>query len=110
MASLQNYLRTNRKRMSLSQEEVAFLLGMNGMEKGSKVCRDEKFVREPSLQTALAYQAIYGKPVSELFAGLYEQVEQGVAKRAKLLSYRKTGRQQPNREEVITNLVSKLAV
>lgn len=110
MASLSNYLRTHRKRLTLSQEEVAFLLGVNGTEKGAKVCRDEKLAREPSLQTALAYQAIYGKPVSELFAGLYEQVEQSVAGRAKLLSYRKTGKAKPKREEVISNLVSKLAV
>ena len=106
MASLSNYLRTNRKRVTLSQEEVAFLLGVNGMDKGIKVCRDENLAREPSLQIALAYEAIYGKPVRELFAGLYEQVEQKVAERAKFLSYRKT--RKPKREEVITNLASKI--
>jgi DNA-binding XRE family transcriptional regulator len=110
MASLFNYLRTHRKRLALSQEEVAFLLGVTGMDRGIKVCRDEKIAREPGLTTALAYQAIYGKPVSELFAGLYEQVQQGVVERAKLLSYRKVGKSKPKREEVITNLVSKLAI
>ena len=105
MASLSNYLRTNRKRMALSQEEVAFLLGINGMNKGVKVCRDESLTREPNLQIALAYEAIYGKPVSELFAGMYEQAEQDVAERAKLLSYRKTGK--PKRQEAIASLVSK---
>jgi hypothetical protein len=87
---------------------VAFLIGVKGMDKSIKVSRDENFVREPSLQTALAYEAIYGKPVSELFAGLYEQVEQEVAERAKYLSYRATGKSKPKRQEVITNLVSKL--
>ena len=106
MASLSNYLRTHRKHLTLSQEEVAFLLGVNGMDKGIKVCRDENLAREPSLQFALAYEAIYGTPVRELFAGLYEQVEQKVAARAKFLSYRKT--RKPKREEVITNLVSKI--
>jgi DNA-binding XRE family transcriptional regulator len=106
MASLSNYLRTHRKRLALSQEEVAFLLGINGMEKGIKVCRDENLAREPSLEIALAYEAIYGKPVRELFAGLYEQVERKVAERARLLNHRKTGR--PKRQEVITDLISKI--
>ena len=88
-SSLQNYLRTNRKRFALSQEEVAFLMGFHGESKGAKVCRDEKFTREPSLLSALAYEAIYQKPVRELFAGLYEQIEQEVSKRAKILNLRK---------------------
>jgi transcriptional regulator with XRE-family HTH domain len=108
MASLSNYLLTHRKRLTLSQEEVAFLLGVKGMDRGIKVSRDENFAREPSLQTALAYEAIYGRPVRELFAGLYEQVEQEVAKRAKLLSHRVTLKPRPKRQEVITNLVSKI--
>src|SRR5258705_177541 len=106
MASLSNYLRTHRKRLALSQEEVAFLLGVNGPNKEIKVCRDENNAREPSLQTALAYEVIYGKPVRELFAGLYEQVEGKVAERARLLSYRQNGK--PRRQKVITNLVSKI--
>ena len=110
MASLPNYLRTHRKRQTLSQEEVAFLLGVNGMDKGIKVSRDENLAREPNLRIALAYEVIYGKPVRELFAGLYEQVEQEVAERAKLLNYRKTGKSKPKRQEVITNLVSKLVI
>lgn len=75
-SQLRNYLKTNRKRLALKQEEVAFMLGFKGEEKGIKVCRDENFTREPSLEMALAYEAIYGQPVRELFAGLYEEVEQ----------------------------------
>lgn len=106
MASLFNYLRPHRKRLALSQEEVAFLIGAKGMDKEIKVSRDENFARKPSLEYALAYEAIYGIPVRQLFAGLYEQVEQKVAERAKLLSYRKIG--QSKRPEVITSLASKL--
>jgi transcriptional regulator with XRE-family HTH domain len=109
MASLSNYLRTHRKRLALSQEEVAFLLGAKGMDKGIKVSRDENLARVPSLQTALAYELIYGKPVRELFAGLYEQIEQEVAERARILRYRKTGKANPARLKVIANLISKLA-
>ena len=59
MKSLPNYLQAQRKRLALSQEEVGFLLGLNGMNKGNKVCRDETFAREPSLPDALAYEVIY---------------------------------------------------
>ena len=110
MASLLNYLRINRKRRTLSQEEVAFLLGAKGMDKGIKVCRDENLTRTPSLADALAYEVIYGKPIRELFAGLYERIEEEVAERAKILRHRKVGRPRPKRDETIINLVSKLAV
>jgi len=110
MSSLQlsNYLRTNRNRLALWQEEVAFLLGFKGEDKGAKVCRDEKFTREPSLRSALAYEAIYGRPVRELFAGMYEQIEQEVAERAKILAYRKVGNQDPKRNQALANLASKV--
>ena len=84
------------------------MVGINGEGKGIKVCRDEKFSREPDLRTALAYEAIYGRPVRELFAGLYEQIEEEVAGRANVLRHRKTGKPNPKRQELITNLVSKI--
>ncbi len=110
MASLSNYLRICRKRLTLSQEEVAFLLGVKGMDKGVKVCRDENLARTPSLEDALAYEVIYDKPIRELFAGVYERIEQEVAERAKVLRHRKIGATRPKRNEIITKLVSKLAV
>jgi DNA-binding XRE family transcriptional regulator len=87
--SLTNYLRANRKRLTLTQEEVAFLLGVPGLGKEAKVCRDENLVREPRLRTALAYEVIYQRPVRELFAGLYEQIEREIVGRAKILNLRK---------------------
>lgn len=110
MTPLPNYLRSNRKRLSLSQEEVGFLLGIQGTGKGEKVCRDEKFVREPSLQTALAYQVIYQKPAHELFAGLYDQIEEHVAARAKILSFRKDkkpSRLTDHKRQVLLDLASR---
>ena len=91
---LPNYLRANRKRLGLSQDEVAFLLGT---QSGAKVCRYERFVREPSLATALAFEAIFKRPASELFGGLYQEIEKQVAERAKALSYR-TSYQKPTRQ------------
>ena len=75
--------------MALTQEEVAFLLGVPGLGKEAKVCRDENLVREPRLLTALAYEVIYQRPVRELFAGLYEQIEREIVRRAKILNLRK---------------------
>src|SRR4051812_8091903 len=82
---LPNYLRANRKRLGLIQDEVAFLLGA---ETGESVCRHERFTREPSLAVALAYEAIYQRPVRELFAGLYEKAEKEVATLVKALNGR----------------------
>ena len=109
-SQLTNYLRTNRKRLALSQEEVAFLLGFKGEDKGIKVCRDERIARKPSLEMALAYEAIYGRPIRELFGGLYDQIEQEVAGRANTLSFRKVQKPNPKKEQALTNLASKAIV
>jgi len=83
MARLPNYLKTYRRRAGLSQDEVAFLLGC---QSGAKVSRYERRSRQPSLETALAYEAVLGVPARELFAGVYEKVEEEIKKRARLLS------------------------
>jgi hypothetical protein len=80
-----NYLRANRKRLALSQDDVAYLLGT---ETGAKVCRHERFLREPELGTALAYEVIFQRAVCELFDGLYRKIEQQVAARANTLATR----------------------
>ena len=51
--------------------------------------RYEKFDHLPNLETALAYEAIFKTPISELFGGLYQKVEAEVAERTKLLSEKK---------------------
>lgn len=48
-----------------------------------------------------------GKPVRELFAGLYEQVQLDVAKRAKILGFRKRGLD-AKRHTTLINLASKV--
>jgi hypothetical protein len=62
---------------------VAFLLGV---QSGAKVCRHERFTRDPGLETALAYAAIYQRPISELFPGLVEKIQDDVRARAKTLA------------------------
>jgi transcriptional regulator with XRE-family HTH domain len=103
---LPNYLRANRKRLALSQQEVAFLLGTGS---DASVCRYERFVREPNLETALAFEVIFKRSVSELFRGLYQQAERDVAGRAKLLAERKgpkTNRQSARKRETIAELAA----
>lgn len=79
---LDNYLRTHRKRTCLSQREVAFLLGR---ENEMTVSRYERAVQRPSLETLLAYRVIFGAPLEELFAGVFQKVERSVRKRARSL-------------------------
>jgi transcriptional regulator with XRE-family HTH domain len=82
---LENYLRMYRKRAGLSQDEVAYLLGGKS---GTIASRYERFRRTPSLETALACEAIYGVPVKELFAGVSAKAEGLVRRRARLLKKR----------------------
>jgi len=84
---LLNYLRKFRKLSGLSQGDVAFLLGA---QVGAKVCRYERFVRIPSLKTALALEAIFKRPIAELFPGLFQRVEAQVREQAKKLAQRKS--------------------
>ena len=106
MSSLPNYLQTHRKRAALSQEEVAFLLGTKGANKGNKVSRDEHYARTPTLENALAYEVIYGRPVRELFAGLYEEVERDVIAHAKMLMHRVV-EVNPKAQQVITEIAQR---
>lgn len=106
MSQLPNYLRSHRKRLALSQDEVAFLLGALS---GAKVCRYERFIREPGLETALAFEVIFQKSVREIFAGLYRKVEQQVTARAKILAHRKVSNKQGRRLNRKREALAKLA-
>lgn len=101
---LQNYLRTYRKRAGLSQDEVAFLLGC---QSGTKVSRYERLVRQPTLQTAFAYQVFFGVSPHELFAGIFQQVERRTKRRIRLLT-QKFSKAQPDR--LLTRKLSALTV
>ena len=83
-----NHLRRYRKRGALTQEETAFLLGGHC---GTKVSRLERGARPPSLQTALAYQAVFNVPVHELFPGEFQVAVTAVQGRAAKLSRKLEG-------------------
>lgn len=80
--SLPNYLRTFRRRVHLSQADVARLLGGSSR---TTVVRHETGARVPSLETALAYAAIYNVDVRDLFAGHYEDRIADVVAQAEVL-------------------------
>ena len=107
MSQLPNYLRSHRKSLALSQDDVAFLLGCRG---GSKACRLERFAREPSFEEAVALAIICRKPVEEIFAGTFRRMELLIASRAKTLRYGlergKNRRHVEKRREALRDLVA----
>ena len=99
---LDNYLRTHRKKLGLSQREMASLLGCRS---GAKVSRYELSARIPTLHVILAYEVIFQKPVSELFAGLYDRAERQTRRNMRLLLGRlKRRRGDPALARKIANL------
>ncbi|MGH9891472.1 MAG: helix-turn-helix transcriptional regulator [bacterium] len=80
---LPNYLRTYRKITGFSQDEVAFLMGS---ESGTQVSRYERGARKPSIETAFAYELIFGALARDLLAGVFEKVEEKIARRAPALT------------------------
>jgi len=96
---LPNYLRAQRRKSGLSQSEVAFLLGrMNG----AQVSRYEKRRRLPSVETALACEAIFGVPVAELFAGVRDSIGKDIERRRKELSSKLQAKSPKGSEALIT--------
>lgn len=67
-----SYLRTHRKKSGISQRELASIVGY---EHRSSVARHERAESAPPFLMALAYEAVFQVPVSELFPGFYQTVE-----------------------------------
>jgi transcriptional regulator with XRE-family HTH domain len=79
---LRNYLRTYRKRAGLSQREVAVVVGLKS---AATLSRCEWGHRLPSLQTALAFEALFGVPVGQLFSGASEAIDRETEERLQKL-------------------------
>lgn len=77
--TLPHYVRSHRKRLGLSQAELARLMGA---ESGASVSRYERYVCEPSLRAVLACGIIFRAPPEEVFAGIFEAVQ--------MVTYRQT--------------------
>jgi transcriptional regulator with XRE-family HTH domain len=79
---LAHYLRNERKRLGLTQADISTLLGGGWKTRISKYERSEV---QPPLDAGLAYQTIYGKPVSEIFSGANVKIRSAVRDRARHL-------------------------
>jgi DNA-binding XRE family transcriptional regulator len=74
---LGNYLATYRKQVGLSQKELCRLVGYT---RPWPVGRHERSKTVAPLMIALAYEAIFQKPVSAIFSGMYLTVAQSIEK------------------------------
>ena len=64
--------------------------------------------RLPSLETALVYEAVFGVPISELFAGTYRDIRSRVKRRARrLLAALSSGRYVERRKESLQTIASR---
>jgi transcriptional regulator with XRE-family HTH domain len=86
---LDNYLRARRKQSGLTQTELAFLVGY---ENAAQMSRYEKRHTLPPLETAIACEAIFGVPITELFAGTRQRIVRSVEKRRSELRARLQGK------------------
>ena len=68
------YVRRNRRQWSLSQEELARLLGISQ----TRVSRCESSEVAPEIEIALGLQVIFGRSPRALFPGLYGRIEEAV--------------------------------
>jgi transcriptional regulator with XRE-family HTH domain len=104
---LPDYLRSDRRRAGLSQEDIAVLLGSGVLA----ISRYERMRRLPPLEIALAYQAVFGTPVAELFAGRYREIVKQVRARARsrggMLERITNGRHIARRKETLQSITTK---
>jgi len=76
--TISTYLRTHRKRWTLSQDELAFLIGTKDR---TLISRYESGERTPTKRELLACEIIFGTPCSELFPRYRRSIEETVARR-----------------------------
>lgn len=82
-SSIESYLRTHRKRSGLRQDDIAFLLGLNG---GYEVSRYEQLDRVPPLKSVFGMQVLFNALPHELYPGLYARVEKMTRQRIRALA------------------------
>ena len=78
-APLNTYLRMYRRRTGLSQDDVAYLLGVVS---GTNLSRHEVGGRIPLLGTALAYEIIFRTSIRDLYEGEVRRLEEDILLRA----------------------------
>ena len=76
---LLHHLKHERRRIGLHHTDIAYVLGIRP---STGISRYEEGEHLPMPSTALVYELIFGKPVSELFAGLLEALQRDFMRRA----------------------------
>jgi DNA-binding XRE family transcriptional regulator len=94
-----NYIRVHRRRAGLSQHELGSVIGYRDAE---GVARHEKSLIAPSLELAISYELIFRVPVSEIFAGLRDQVAAEVELRLERLEQQLGERSAQDRNALVT--------
>jgi DNA-binding XRE family transcriptional regulator len=79
---LKTYLRPHRRRVGLTQRELAFLIGA---KHHTVISRIEGLERSPRLAWAVACAALFGTRALELFPDFFAEVHQAVFRRAREL-------------------------
>jgi transcriptional regulator with XRE-family HTH domain len=87
---LSSYLRTERLRAGLSQQELADLFGMD-----RSVVTKAEAARPPTLRLAIAVEIVFGLPTGELFPVHFAKIQRGVLKRALIMEQALAGRDDP---------------
>jgi transcriptional regulator with XRE-family HTH domain len=80
-----NFLKMYRKRAGLTQAEAAKLIGSRDR---LQFARYERHLVDPPLRMAVACEQVFGVPVSELFAGLNQEVNAMTLRRTRSLKER----------------------
>jgi DNA-binding XRE family transcriptional regulator len=68
---LPNYIRIHRRRTGLSQRDISHILGYSDED---SIRRHERLRVTPPLRVAIKYELLFRIPISELFAGLRDEV------------------------------------
>jgi transcriptional regulator with XRE-family HTH domain len=74
-----SYLRPYRRRWGLTQQELAFLIGVKSR---TAVSRIEGLKRRPSLNAVFTCMMIFNMPALDLFPGLMSELHQAIRERA----------------------------
>ena len=77
-----HFLKSYRRYTGFSQADVARLIGI---ATHWSVSRHERRRRPVTLQTALAYEVIYRRPVADIFGGMHALIRSTIIRRAKAL-------------------------
>lgn len=86
---LASYLRTHRRKSGLTQHELARILGY---AHGGPISRHELAADAPSFLAGLSYEAVFRISVSEMFPGIYEEIEKTIESRLAEFERDLTGR------------------